>query len=117
MAKPPMAYPGKRSRLDHLIDEAAETGRIGIGFAAAGINLQLLLAERRLGVARIVIERSIDRHAVVLVSNLIVVAAANVDGLIDSDLIGRDVRARHRGNRRVRVVQAAAAVRASPRRS
>ena len=86
-----------------------KAGRVRVGLAAAGVDLQLLLAESRFRVAGKVVERPVDRNAVILVADLIVVAAANVDGLIDADLIGRNVRSRHRRDRGVRVVQAAAA--------
>ncbi len=104
------------SGLDDLVNEAGQAGRVGIRLAASRINLKLLLSERRFGVAGIVVERTVDRYAVVFVADLIVVSAPNVDRLIHADLVGRNVRSGHCRDRRVRVVQPAAAPERGSRR-
>ena len=104
------------SGLDDLIDEAAQSRRVRVRLAAAGVDLELLLPKRAFGVSGEVVERAIDRHAVVFEADLVVIAAANVDALIDADLVGRNVSAGHRGDRGVSVVETAAAAERRGRR-
>ena len=91
-----------------LMKPAKPAGALA-GRSAAGINLQFLLTERARRAAGIVVERTVDRNAVELVTDLIVVAAANIDDLIPALLVGRNEGARDGRDRRVGVVQVAAA--------
>ena len=100
---------GKRSGLDHLIDETGESLRLGVGRRRAGVDLQLELPERRERARRIVVERAIDRNAVELVTDLRRVAAAYVHRLQVAVLIRGHVGAGDRRDRRVRAVERAAA--------
>ncbi len=98
---------GERSGLDDLIDEPRKPAGALAGGAAPGVDLQLLLTERSGRAARIVVKRAIDRYAVELVTDLVEIAAADINDLIPALLIRWDISARDRGDRRIGVVEIA----------
>ncbi len=109
------AKAGIRAGFDHLIDVSGQALAFGVCRGRAGIDLQFRHAQRRQLSRGIVVERTVYRNAVEFVADLIVVAAANVDGLEIAGLIERHYCARNRCNGRIGAVQtAAAAQRANP---
>ena len=86
--------------------------RLRVGRSGAGVDLQFLLAQRRERGRRILVERALNRHAVELVSELGVVTAADVDRLVDAVLSLRDEHAGNRRDRRVGLIDRAAAAKA-----
>ncbi len=92
---------------DHLVDVARETLAVRRRRRAAGIDLQLLLAQRREHGLRGVVVDAVDRDAVELVADLVDVAAADRERLVPALLALLHHRARHRLDRAVRVGQAA----------
>ena len=95
--------------LDHLVDEAAQAVGFRARRRAADIDLQFLLTQRRERRGRILIVGALNRHAVELITEIGVVAAADVDRLIPSALTGADLDARNRSEPGVRLRQRSAA--------
>src|SRR5579862_5161273 len=98
---------GISTGLENLIDVAGDALRVGACVHAAGVDLNFLAAqagEHRLGS---VVVDAIDRNTVELVSNLIDIAAADLELLPPTLLAGIERNARNRRDRTVRVVETA----------
>ena len=94
--------PGIRPGADDLIDEPGEAVCLRIGWRNAGVDLKLLLTERRGRARRVIIEGAINGDAVDLVSDLVVVAAADAERWRGADITDLIRQNEHAGNRRDR---------------
>src|SRR5580700_4635321 len=101
--------PGKRSAFDDLVNEAGETLALGRRRVRAGVDLDFGIPERRRRARSVVVERAVYRDAVELVPDLVVIATANVDRRVVARLVRDDVRTGYSRNRRVSLVDQAAA--------
>src|SRR5215469_3911119 len=101
--------PGKRSGFDDLIDEARKALAFGVRRVGTGIDLDLGVTQRGCRAGGIIIERTIDGYAVELVTDLIVVAAADVDRGVIPGLVRNNVRTGNCRNGRIRLIDEAAA--------
>ncbi len=102
----------RRAGANDLVDVARDAVRFGVRRRRAGVDLELLLAERGDRPRRVVVERAVHRDAVELVADLVVVSAANADRRRGADVAGLAVRDEHSGDGRdrgPRAVEVAAA--------
>ena len=80
-----------RTGANDLIDVSREALAFGVRGVRAGVDLNFGVTERRGRARGIVVERTIDGDAVEFVTDLVEVAAANVDGVVITTLVGDDV--------------------------
>jgi len=104
-----VAKAGIGAALDDLVDVAGQALAFGRGRRCAGVQLKLLLADGGQIARRVVVERPVHRHTVELVPDLVVVAAADIDGLEPARVARRNVCARERCYGGIALVGAAAA--------
>ena len=108
-AELPVSGAWERTGADDLVDVSCKALAFGVRGVRAGVDLNFGISERRGRARGIVVERTVDGNAVEFVTDLVEVAAANVDGVVITTLVGDDVGTGNRRDCRVGGVEVSAA--------